>query len=187
MLSDRGYGTLGLDEQDPLMRDLKESNCYVPMDFEEETKRVQTSPSEFEKTYELPDGKIITLDRETFTCPEALFWPYLAEQDVPGIHESILQSIESCHIDTQKELFSNIVLSGGSTQFQGLPERLSKEVGAIAPHGMKVRVHDLPDRVFMPWLGGAILSSLSTFQTKLMTKADFEEVGASLVHKKCDI
>jgi actin beta/gamma 1 len=35
-----------------------------------------------------------------------------------------------CDIDVRKDLYGNIVMSGGTTMFPGIPERLSKEVTA---------------------------------------------------------
>ena len=59
--------------------------------------------------------------------------------------------------------YGNIVLSGGTTMFLGLPERLSKEITALAPTLMKIKVVAYPERKFSTWIGGSILSSLSTF------------------------
>jgi actin-related protein len=47
--------------------------------------------------------------------------------------------------------------------FTGIPERLGKEVTALAPSTMKIRVVAPPERKFSVWIGGSILSSLSTF------------------------
>jgi len=68
-----------------------------------------------------------------------------------------------CDIDVRKDLYSNIVLSGGTTMFTGISERLSKEVTALAPSTMKIKVVAPPERKFSVWIGGSILSSLSTF------------------------
>ena len=45
---------------------------------------------------------------------------------MPGLHELVYQSIMKCDLDVRKDLYSNIVLSGGSTNFPGTPERISK-------------------------------------------------------------
>ena len=50
---------------------------------------------------------------------------------------------------------------------------------------MKVKVVAPQERKFLVWIGGSILSSLSTFQTMWITKAEYEEHGAGIVHKKC--
>ena len=54
-------------------------------------------------------------------------------------------------------------MSGGTTMFAGIPERLSKEVTALAPSTMKIRVVAPPERKFSVWIGGSVVSSLSSF------------------------
>ena len=76
-------------------------------------------------------------------------------------------------------------MSGGTTMFPGIPERLSKEVTALAPSLMKIKVVAPPDRKFSAWIGGSILSSLSTFLPMWITRAEYDETGASIVHRKC--
>jgi len=71
----------------------------------------------------------------------------------------------NCDIDVRKELYNNIVMSGGTTMFEGIAERMTKEVTKLAPASMKIRVVATPERKYSVWIGGSILSSLSTFQT----------------------
>ena len=71
-------------------------------------------------------------------------------------------SIMKCDLDIRKELFSNIVLSGGSTLFPGFAERMLKEMTALA-HRMKIKIIVPPERKYSAWAGGSILASLSTF------------------------
>lgn len=94
-------------------------------------------------------------------------------KDIPGIHELSYQSISNCDIDVRKELYSNIVMSGGTTMFNGMPERLNKELIKMTPQTIKVKVQASEDRKFLVWLGGSILSSLSTFQSMWISKAEY--------------
>ncbi len=76
--------------------------------------------------YELPDGQTIQVGTQKFRCPEALFKPLQIGKEMPGFHEITYQSILKCDVDIRKDLYSNIVMSGGTTMFPGIPERLSK-------------------------------------------------------------
>jgi len=66
-----------------------------------------------------------------------------------------------CDLDIRKDLYGNIVLSGGNMMFVGMQDRLFKEVAALAPSAVKIRVIDPPERKLSVWIGGSILSSLS--------------------------
>jgi actin beta/gamma 1 len=77
-------------------------------------------------------------------------------------------------------------MSGGNTMFEGLADRLSKEMRALAP--LSIRIHCIapPERKFSTWIGASILGSLSTFQTgkELLTRAEYDECGPSIVRRK---
>jgi actin len=76
----------------------------------------------------------------------------------------IINTIKKCDPDFQRDFYQNIILSGGNTLFPGFPERLSQEITALAPAIAKIKVIAPADRMFSTWVGGSILSSLSTFQ-----------------------
>jgi len=167
-----------------IARDIKEKHAYVALDFDTELKASSES-SVKEVTYTLPDGQVITIGNQTFRCPEALFQPLKLGKEYPGIHELTFQSIMKCDVDVRKELYGNIVMSGGTTMFTGISERVNKEITALAPSTIKIKVVAPAERRFSVWIGGSILSSLSSFQTLWVTKAEFDETGPSIVHRKC--
>merc|ERR1712027_49305 len=123
-----------------------------------------SNSSEIEKTYELPDGQIITIAAERFRCPEILFKPNLIGKEDEGVHVLTYNSIMKCDIDIRKDLYGNIVLSGGSTMFPGIADRMNKEIVAKAPTSMTVKIVAPPERKYSVWIGGSILASLSTFE-----------------------
>jgi len=141
------------------------------LDFDTEMKEASES-SDKEKTYELPDGNIITVGGERFRCPEVLFQPSFIGKEASGIHDTTFQSIMKCDVDIRKDLYSNVVLSGGTTMFAGIGERMTKELTALAPSTMKIKVVAPPERKYSVWIGGSILSSLSTFQQMWISKGE---------------
>ena len=121
---------------------------------------------------------------------------------VPSVHEILHAAINSTEfdVDIRRSLYGNIICAGGSSMFKGLPERLAKEMEALATAptiegegAFRVRVIAPPERKYSAWIGGSILSSLESFgtdynesfQSGWVTKAEYDDVGPSIVHRKC--
>merc|ERR1739845_147320 len=103
-----------------------------------------------------------------------------------GIHKLTYRSIMKCDVDIRKDLYCNIVLSGGSTMYEGMAERMNAEMVKLAPSAMKIKVIAPPERKYSVWIGGSILASLSTFNNMWISKTDYDESGPSIVHRKCN-
>lgn len=91
------------------------------------------------RQYCLPDKKVINIPGTIqISVPELLFKPALNNHKSPSLHSMVWNSISST--DIRRELGRNILLSGGSTQIEGLDERLHAELLNLAPAGADIRI-----------------------------------------------
>ena len=145
----------------------------------------------FFRRYELPDGQVITVDSETrFGVAETLFQPTLfasakANNVNTGIIDLILDSISKCDGDLQPDLFGNIVLSGGSSMFPGLRKRVLNEITSRVSEDVEVNVITDSQRKHAAWIGGSMFGSLGTFGDIQYTRQEYNEGGATTIHRKC--
>ena len=188
LLIDKKYN-INTDAKELKINEIKEKYCRVSYDFENEIREAGEGGN-LEEKVKLPDGEEITLETERLKCPESLFRPNflpLAEPNTKGLHDECCASIQQIDVEIRKDLYSNIILAGGNTMFEGLPERLTKEIQKLTPSAAsnKVKVIALPERKYATGIGASILSSLSNFQCMWITRAEYKETGESIVHKKC--
>ncbi|KAF9355669.1 Actin-2 [Mortierella sp. AD094] len=154
-----------------VVRIIKEKTCYLPLYPAKEEK----DAGEKKEDFMLPDGNMIKLGTERFRAPEILFNPELIGQEYPGIHQVVVDSISRSDMDLRKSLYTNIVLSGGSTLCKGFGDRLLQEVKKLALKDIKIKISAPPERKYSTWIGGSILASLSTFKKMWVSAEEYQE------------
>ncbi|PSS02832.1 Actin-related protein [Actinidia chinensis var. chinensis] len=150
----------------------------------------KTQQSCQEEKHTLPDGQVITIGRERYTVGEALFQPSILGLEAHGIVEQLVRSISSVSSENHRQLLENTVLCGGTASMTGFEDRFQKEASlcssAIRPSLVKPPEY-MPENLttYAAWVGGAILAKVVFPQNQHMTKADYDETGPSIVHRKC--
>merc|ERR1712072_1396501 len=183
--------TLTTSAEKETAKKMKEELCYVSDNFDEEMDAFQDKT----KKFEMPDGTSVEVHAQQIRCPELMFKPSLDGREMPGLHQLTDKTVKDCDLDVRKDLLGNVVMSGGTTMFPNMPERLQNEIQTLVAEATKVKVIAPPERMISVWIGGSILASLSTFSRMWICKesdADatppitgYDEVGPRIVHQMC--
>merc|ERR1712057_79601 len=158
--------TLTTSAEKETAKKMKEELCYVAEDFDEEMDAFQDKT----KKFEMPDGTSVEVHAQQIRCPELMFKPSLDGREMPGLHQLTDKTVKDCDLDVRKDLLGNVVMSGGTTMFPNMPERLQNEIQTLVAEATKVKVIAPPERMISVWIGGSILASLSTFSRMWICK-----------------
>ena len=114
--------------------DVKESPSYIGLDYD--TKLKSIAKFDKKKTHVLPDRNIISVGAVRFRCAEKLCQPGFIDREAYRIHDISFQNVMKCDVDTRKDLYDIVVLSGGTTIFQGIGEHMNGPT-VLAPSTMR--------------------------------------------------
>jgi len=128
-----------------------------------------------EKKFQLPDGRVLSIEKESWTTPEALFSPSLIGVSEKGLDGVVRAAVEKCERDIRGDLYDTVFLAGGSSMFPGLDtslqqqlsSRLNRNVGINAPLRRDLCV----------WIGGTVLASIKSGLRGWLTDEEYSECG----------
>jgi len=176
---------LGTSGEFMICQEIKKELCYIPENYDEEIKKMENNPREFEKEYVLPDGQVIILSKSRL-APNVLFSPESEGIETQPMQQIVYESVNSADTDVIPHLKSNIVCSGGTTMTKGIGERLSCELKLLnCSSRTEFKCHLPSDRCQSVFIGASILASLSEFKTMCLTQPEYSECGAKQIFKKC--
>uniref|UniRef100_A0AC35FKE9 Actin-related protein 3 n=1 Tax=Panagrolaimus sp. PS1159 TaxID=55785 RepID=A0AC35FKE9_9BILA len=184
---------------------IKEKYCYVCPDICKEFGKYHDDPTKWLKEY---DG-IHNITKKPFKCdvgaerfmaPEIFFQPeFISGGDFSTPLSAVVDNVcQMCPIDTRRNLYKNIVLSGGSTMFKDFDfgRRLQRDIrklsdyrlnqvheanrGAQAPTPIEVNVHTHKMQRYAVWFGGSMLASTPEFYKAAHTRQEYLEKGPSI-------
>ncbi|KAJ6245736.1 actin-5c-related [Anaeramoeba flamelloides] len=190
-------------------REMKEKTSYY---LEDPNKMIQKK-DELEKgmmdqiKYELPDGKVLSLGRERFLVGELLFRPKkeilqtfgLVNSEQKKVKKNVIENgnvnlakmvkefiLQKCPSELQNKMFQSMYLTGGSSYIKGFKERFHNELNGLwEENAPQIKLARSPETKYIAWQGGSTYSSIEKFYFQCTSRAEYEEEGPSLVHRKC--
>jgi actin-related protein 3 len=178
---------------------IKERFCYISQDIVKEYGKFDADPAKMFKRFAGRNARTraeyaADVGYEQFLGPELFFNPEVYSSDfTKPLPEVVDESILGCPLDFRRQLYANIVLSGGSTMFTNFHRRLQADIKsrvqeriaanwrkhkvAEPPPDMKVKVvsHDM--QRYAVWFGGSMLASTPEFARVCITKQQYAEEG----------
>eukprot|EP00761_Pharyngomonas_kirbyi_P013660 gb/GECH01013689.1/.p1 GENE.gb/GECH01013689.1/~~gb/GECH01013689.1/.p1 ORF type:complete len:401 (+),score=92.37 gb/GECH01013689.1/:1-1203(+) len=164
----------------------KERFGYVALDPSKERSSIAKHPDTYERSAPRFCDDNIILREERFQCTEPLFQPNLCRKNAPGIPIAATRCINQCHPDVHRELYRNIILIGGSSKFEGMKERIIRELQLLSPEkDVQINVTTLSDNAqIVAWKGGALFASDVSFPQKTVSLKEYQENGSSIIHQQ---
>ena len=175
--------------------DIKHKHGRVSLFYQNESIELQTNSKilinttekeekKYEKNIILPDGRKINFKEHLIKSTEALFRSNISNLPYPSIQELIYECMLKLDFDYRREILSHLVITGGNTCFENFDERIENEMVELLPTILKFKTISNEDRKNSVFLGGCVMSKLTTFQQHWVTKADYNEYGLAVIYRK---
>jgi Actin len=135
----------------------------------------------------LPDGREVDVSGASMAAPELLFDASGAA--IPGgasLARTAVDALMNCEGDARRDIGASTIFTGGGATLPGLEERFMRELAVLATVGVHVdHVGRVPAEACLgPFLGGSIVGSLPSFSDMCLSRAEWLEHGATMLHSK---
>ncbi|XP_020237379.1 actin-related protein 5 [Cajanus cajan] len=181
MSKDNDDGEEGADEDDAELARISSRLQDLDPTFVPKSETGSSQPGEAPRVRPLSKEDFqIVFGVERFRCPEILFNPKWIAVDEVGLDEMAGVSIRrlSCKDEGLEErLTSSILVTGGSSLFPGIIERLEARIRMIRPCGSPIKIVRALDPVLDAWRGAAMFASAPQFHTQTFSRMDYFEKG----------
>lgn len=140
-----------------------------------------------ENSFELPDGEKITFE-SNFSFDRNFFDKKENNPQSVELQGLVSESLTACDVDIRKNIINGIVLAGGNSLIPKFKESFEEILNNFSIGNTKAKLVSparASDRKLSSWLGGSILSSTGAFQNLWIGKGEYEEVGDSVLLRKC--
>ncbi|XP_053378096.1 uncharacterized protein LOC123530617 isoform X2 [Mercenaria mercenaria] len=173
-----------------LVRYICEQACYVTDNYTETKEKCDADPKSYSRIvecaeFDLPEGafETVDLDYACFKSPEGFFNTDLWEMDYKNIQKQIYAAIQQCPMDSRKQMYRSIYLSGGVTTIPGFAERLQEEMRKLAPPAAVVEVHASPQRYHSAYIGACSVASMDVFEMSCVSADEWKKMGVKACRK----
>jgi actin-related protein 5 len=120
----------------------------------------------------------IPLGVERVRCPEILMQPTMVGIDQVGVGEMVGASLRRLPEDYYEAVVEGtILLTGGSSLFEGLDVRLTSELRSQRPYGSTISAVRASDPLLDAWRGASFFAASQAFDKCVITKEDYEGKG----------
>lgn len=137
--------------------------------------------------YEMPDGERVSFE-SSFSFERNFFDKKDINPASVELQNIVADSLQACDVDIRKNMVSGIVLAGGNTLIPKFRESFEEALGTLAFGNAKAKLicpTRPADRKTSGWTGASILASTGAFQNMWISKAEYEELGANVLFRKC--
>lgn len=197
------YRSINMADESYLLEHIKDRSCFVSLDPRSDLEACRRRDSPFRREWLLPDGvtstwghkrhpgeprgpkdPILVVNNERFMVPEALFNPADIGMDEAGLAETVAAAVRACHPQLHGLLYSNVLITGGTTRCPGFKERFEMELRPLVPDDYTLYVTLMEEPHLAAWRGGAVLGSTpGEYQHLAVTRAEWQQHGAAAAVK----